>query len=117
VNPGTYKSTDAVQVLIWDPKMADSYADEYRAALAGKPMPIRFPIPIVLKPNVEFTVEYGTKKPLIADIGEQKVTINAVDVTVTAGSKVYKGITLVYNDHLPTVVTPVDAVRPVKKRK
>ena len=117
---GTYKTTSETKLLIWDPVFADEYKANHDAYLAGQkpPFELRYPLPFSLKAAQEFTLEFGSRTPLVShsDGKGGEVVTNVLEVTVKVGSKTHTGITLAYDDFFPSVVFDHTAVRPVKKR-
>ena len=115
---GTYKANRDMMLLLWDPCWADEYVANYLATLKKEalPHPIRYPIGYQVKKDQELSVEFGARRPLLKDIGEHKSIVNAIDITVKVGSKIYSGIGLTYNDYNPAVVNDDSWLRAVKKR-
>lgn len=110
--PGTYKVLEDALLLIWPKEYGERYAAAYRVGKVCEDLPAGFRV----KTGQEIVLEHGSYDPLITEIGELKSTINAVNVTVRVGSKVFTGVTLTYDRNLPSIVESRTALRQVKKR-
>lgn len=115
---GTYKANRDLMLLLWEPCWADEYTANYLAALKREPepFPIRYPIGYRVKKDQELSIEYGSTRLLLREIGEFKSTVNVIDVVVNVGTKTYSGVALAYNDYNPMIVNDDAWLRVVKKR-
>lgn len=115
---GTYKANRDFVLLLWKHSFANQFAANYVASVKRETLPhsIEYPDRYQIKKDQELTIEYGVKTCLLKDIGDLKMDINSVDVTVKVGNKIYSGVCLTYNDYDPTIVDRDSYLRIVKKR-
>ena len=110
-----YKVLKDTLLLMWDVRWADEYVAQFNAhhfaqGVFGKP------IGHMARVGQEITVEHGARRPLLQAVGEKEYTLYAVDMTITVNKAVYTGITLAYDEWVPSVVLDSSTVRALKKR-
>jgi len=115
---GSYKTSAIVKLLVWESVWADEFKQNHEAILKGLPVPfqLRYPIPVTVALGKEVTIEYGSRSTLFSVGIDLPRATNSLEVTVTIGKQVYRGITLAYDNFIPAVFDDHTALRPVKKR-
>lgn len=114
---GSYKVLKDSLLHLWDPKIVNDYAERYEKALHERgAFPSDPPLGYRVKEGQEIAVTYGDRKTLVLAVGDPPANITALTVTVKVGSKTYTGITLAYDDNVPSIVDDYHSLRPVKKR-